>query len=85
MVGTSALSRSRIQLERFLLDQPLGLSERQRNEILNGAEMDDAGLEREREIWIQAGQRVRKLRTTWNMYRDALISSGEPRVCPLLT
>lgn len=71
------LSKARIQLERFLLDKPEKISQRDQHDLLKIAESDDRKLERERRLWIKAGQRVRYLRTTWCQYRDALIAGDE--------
>jgi len=71
------LSKARVQLERFLLDKPEKLSNRDRRDLLKTAERDDRKLERERRLWIKAGARIRYLRTTWCQYRDALIAGEE--------
>jgi hypothetical protein len=74
---TPQLTKARVQLERFLLDRPLRNDERRQRELLDQARKDDDRLEAERTAWQAAGKRGRELRTTWSMYRDALIGARE--------
>ena len=71
------LAKARVQLERFLLDQPVNISMERRKDLLRMASRDDDQLDEERRLWLKAGKRARELRTVWNQYRDALIGGDE--------
>ncbi|GAA98829.1 uncharacterized protein L969DRAFT_51051 [Mixia osmundae IAM 14324] len=71
------LQKARTRLEQFLLDKPMDVSERRRREYITNSDRDDRRLTEQRDLWLSYGKRARKLRTTYNMYRDALISANE--------
>lgn len=82
-VGSERLTKARSALEKFLLEEPLKVSEKTRADLMARAERDDRTLEAERKRWTKVGKHVRTLRTTWNMWRDALIGTGSsPALLP---
>lgn len=83
VADTDEVHKARQVLEKFLLEQPIKISESTKSELLSKAERDDQILDSERKRWTKAGKRVRTLRTTWNMWRDALIGSGKRHTSPL--
>ncbi|KAM0749704.1 hypothetical protein T439DRAFT_381276 [Meredithblackwellia eburnea MCA 4105] len=71
------LARARMELEGFLLGSPEKLSKREMEEYFDLAEEDDRKREVERREWQKIGERAKELRTTWVLYKKALIERDE--------
>jgi hypothetical protein len=87
---STTLAEARALLEAFLLasSEPADATELE-GWILAG-EKEERTAEAKRLKWVQAGKEGKKLRTTWNMYRGALIEGGKYmplwfHLCSMLT
>lgn len=80
-VGSTKLSNSRKELEKFLLEKTERASEDEKDDWIGKAEVEDEELERQRKAWEKVGKRSKTLRTTWAMWRGALINGSESLYC----
>ncbi|SCV70931.1 BQ2448_3693 [Microbotryum intermedium] len=74
---SATLSDARTKLEAFLLGSAEKASLQELQEWVAEGERDEDKAEQLREQWVRVGRRGKKLRTTWALYRSALISGAE--------
>ncbi|KDE09124.1 hypothetical protein MVLG_00839 [Microbotryum lychnidis-dioicae p1A1 Lamole] len=74
---SAMLTDARTKLEAFLLGSAEKASLQELQEWVAEGERDEDKAERLREQWVRVGRRGKKLRTTWALYRSALISGAE--------
>lgn len=76
-ISERILTEARQELEAFLIGSPEDLPTREVEELYQEGLDKDRKLDRAREGWVKAGSRAKRLRTTWALYRDALITTNE--------
>lgn len=68
---------ARARLEAFLLGSAEKVRANELEEWIEAGEREEVEADRKREQWTAIGQKGRQLRSTWVMYRGALIEGGE--------
>ena len=71
------LSAARTALEEFLLGQSRKVPKDELKGYFAQAKREDADAEKQRLEWETIGKRTKVLRTTWALYKRALIETGE--------
>lgn len=74
---SSLLQDARSKLEAFLLGSAEEVDAEELEDWVEKGEQEEAKAEETRQKWVKVGQRGKTLRTTWNLYRTALIEGGE--------
>lgn len=80
LADSPAVTEARQKLETFLLGEPEKASTRELEEWVRKGKEEEASAERKRQKWVAIGKRAKKLRTTWALYRGALVAGG-PSAC----
>jgi hypothetical protein len=83
-VDSGILKNAREELEKFMLGQPEKVGKSELRQYFDDAEREDEKNQKKRDEWIRIGKRTKKLRTTWALYKGALINGGAPDLRPVL-
>ncbi|KAK4046130.1 hypothetical protein OIV83_006326 [Microbotryomycetes sp. JL201] len=74
---TNLLLDARNKLEAFLLGSAEDVDAEELEDWVERGEREEDAAEEERQKWVKIGQRGKTLRTTWTLYRSALIEGSE--------
>ncbi|KAI5479440.1 PX domain-containing protein [Pseudohyphozyma bogoriensis] len=76
-VDSDVLSQARSVLEKFLCSDAEEVTKKELKAYFEKARKEDEESEKDHDEWVRIGKRGKKLRTTWSLYRGALINGDE--------